>query len=80
MKNALVLKLIDADNFIDHFTLFINFNDDQAMKEVQERLKVGLVVSFKNNIKTTISRNIDVRYALNYDKTTEINLTEFSDS
>jgi hypothetical protein len=50
------------------------------MKEVQERLKVGLVVSFKNNIKTTISRNIDVRYALNYDKTTEINLTEFSDS
>lgn len=28
MKNAMVLKMIDLDNLIDSFTLFVNFTND----------------------------------------------------
>lgn len=74
MKNAIVLKLIDLDNLIDSYTIFINFTNDENLEEITPKLKIGNIVSFKNNIKTSISKNFEIWYALNYDKTSEINI------
>ena len=80
MKNAIVLKLIDINNLIDNFKLFMNFNNEENLQEIQNQIKEGQIIWIKNNIKSVISKNLDLRYALNYDKTTEIKIMDCNET
>ena len=51
IKDSIFLKLINFDNFIDVYKVYINVKDQNDFEKLKSVLKKNQIVSIKNNIK-----------------------------
>jgi len=61
------LKVLDFKNMIDTHKVYVNFKTKDNYKRFQDLLKVNSIVEFSDNLRQTISKKLEVLFAVNID-------------
>lgn len=76
MRSAIFLKIIDLGNLIDTHKVYVNFKEDRFYQQYKDQFKKNMIVYFKNSLKQTMSKKLEIVYSVNVDKFTEFDLYE----
>lgn len=74
LKDCIILNLLDLRNFIDTFKLYVNFKYVEEINGFDKEVQPNDVITVRDNIKKTITKKLQIAYAMQYHRNTKIDV------
>ena len=76
MKDCVILTLLDLRDFLNTFKVYVNFRFFEEIDRFDGEVKPGDIITFRDNIKKTIVKKLNIVYAVQYHRNTKIELIQ----
>ena len=79
-QNGIFLKILDYKNMIDTHKVYVNFKHKDQINKFGKIFKINQIIEFGENLRQTISKKLEILFAVNVEKNTEIKKLELKDN